>query len=1142
MSRFSLAVCAVLLAVVPAVAQQGRGSISGTVTDATGAAVPNTIISIVNTGTNASFPAKSNETGDYFAPSVPVGAYTITAEAAGFKKEVRTGITLQVDQHAEVDFHLEVGATAESIEVHGDATLVDTSSATVGKVVENRRIADLPLNGRNVLALVMLTPGVKSQGGPTNSGFADRGITLSATSINGGPSALNSLLIDGGNNNDSYMADVNVNPTVDAVQEFKVQSNVMSAEFGFTAGGVINMVTKSGTNNPHGTLYEFFRNNALDARRAFTAFKEPYRYNQFGGALGGPVVLPKIYNGKDRTFFFFNYEEWRYVHSQSNILSVPTVEQRGGDFSNLRDASGKLITVYDPNTTRANPSGSGFVRDAFPNNAIPTSRFDPVSVKMLQFWPTPNRTPSNAFTNSNNWIGQVGENRSMRQWTLKGDHRVSDKNAISARYSYYRHFNDNGIASALPDPNVRERLDSYQNHNMVVTDTHTFTPTLLNEFRVDVARQYFPFQGYSYNQGWPQKLGLPSDFPPYSLPRTVVDGLPGFGAFTVGLRGQLTWQFFEMATLIRANHSIKFGADIRILQANNYQREVPSGQFNFTAGLTGNPQSQAGTGSGLATFLLGDVATSSFTAYAGESEQGWSSSYFVQDDWKVTRRLTLNLGLRYDLQPPGHERHDGTSNFSPFVKNPDNGLMGRMTYAGVDYGSTFLATRNTDFGPRIGFAYDLFGDGRTVIRGGYAIFYPQIFYRDFFGNTAGFANTTTSYNPPGGNTNLPAFQFQYGLPSPYIQPLGSKLGPSAFLGQGVTWDQANEKNPRSQQWNIGIQKQLPGQWMIDAAYSGNKVNNLVSGSYEYNSIDPANYSLGLSLQDQVPNPYVGLVSGSLGAATIQRLQSLKPYPYYSSVSVRNPHLGESYYNALLFSAEKRFSQGVSFLVSYTKSKLISDSVVTPMNFGNVEQSGIVGYQNGKYDRRAERSLDPTDVSDRLIMSGVFELPFGKGRRFSSSSRVVNGFIGGWQMNLIGTLQTGNPVPISGANNNLATRPNSTGKSAKIDNPTAEHWFDTSVFVNPPSYTYGNLSRTLPDVTQPGVVNFDLSMIKDTSIVEKLKLQFRAEAFNFVNHTNLGLVNGSFSPGPTGHNQSATFGTITSARDPRIIQLGMKLIF
>ncbi len=1131
-----------LIFALPVAAQQGRGTISGNIADSSGASVPGAAISAVNVGTNATFPTVSNDTGYYILPALPVGAYTVTAEKAGFKKDLRSGITLQVDQHAKVDFRLEVGTATESVEVTGEAPLVDTGSATLGKVIESRRINDLPLNGRNVLALVLLTPGVKSQAGPTNSGFADRGITLSATSINGGPSALNSLIIDGANNNTAYLADVNVNPTVDAVEEFKVQSNVMSAEFGFTAGGVVNMVTKSGTNQPHGTLYEFFRNNALDARRAFTASKEPYRYNQYGGAVGGPVYIPKIYNGKDRTFFFFNYEEWRYVHSQSNILSVPTPEQRAGDFSNLRDATGRLITIYDPNTTVANPNGSGFVRTPFNGNVVPPNRFDPVAMKMLQFYPLPNRTPSNAFTNSNNWIGQVGEHRQMRQWTAKGDHRFSDKNSFSTRFTYYKHFNDNGIASALPDPNVRERLDNYENRNAVLIDTHTFTPSVLNEVRVSIARQHFPFTGFSYNQGWPQKLGLPADFPPYSLPRTVVDGLPGFGAFTVGLRGSLAWQIFEMATVIRGNHLFKFGADGRILNANNYQREVPSGQFNFTAALTGNPQSQAGTGSGLATFLLGDVATSTFIAYAGESEQGYSTSFFAQDDWKVTRRLTVNLGLRYDYQAPPHERHNGTSNFNPFAINPNNGLAGRMEYASVNYGNTFQAPQYLNFGPRVGFAYDVTGHGRTVVRGGYSIYYPQIFYRDSFGNTAGFANTTTAYNPPGGNSNLPAFQFKNGLPAPFIQPLGPALGPSAFLGQGVTWDQTNEKYPRSQQWNLGVQKQLPGQWVIDAAYSANKVNNLISGSYEYNVIDPSNYSLGLALQDQVPNPYAGKVAGSLGGATISRIQLLKSYPYYSSVSVRNPHLGESIYNSFLLSVEKRFAHGVAFLASYTKAKLISDSVVTPENFGNVEQSGIVGYQNGRYNRAAERSLDPTDVADRLIMSGIFELPFGRGKRFSSGSGLVNRVIGGWQLNLIGTLQTGNPVPITGANNNLATRPNSTGQSAKLDNPTAEHWFNTSVFVNPPLYTFGNVSRTLPDVRQPGDVNFDLSVTKDTMIVERLKLQFRAEMFNVPNHTNLGLVNSSFGAGPNGLNQSSTFGTITSARDPRIIQLGLKLVF
>ncbi|MBI4890969.1 MAG: TonB-dependent receptor, partial [Acidobacteria bacterium] len=707
-------VLALVLAVAaPLCAQQGRGSISGTITDASGAAVPAAAVRIVNTGTNASFSAATNEEGYFTAPALTVGSYTVSVEKQGFKKINRTGITLEVDQRIQLNIQLEVGATAEAIEVTGEDPLVDTGSATVGKVVENRRITDLPLNGRNALALVMLTPGVKSQAGPTNSGFVDRGVALSAISINGGPSSLNSFVLDGGNNNSSYLADVNVNPTVDAVQEFKVQSNVMSAEFGFTAGGVVNIVTKSGTNQYHGIGTYFIRNDAFDARRAYTASKEMFRYHQYGGTIGGPVQLPKLYNGKDKTFFFFNYEGWRNVRTRSNILTVPTDEQRGGNFSRLFDATGKQIVIYDPATTIANPGGSGFVRTPFAGNTLPANRLDPVSKNILQFYPLPNQAPSNAFTNSNNWIGQVDEKRDMNQYTGKFDHRFGDKNSFSARYLYYKHFNNNGFSSAWPDPNMRQRLDSYLNHNLVASDTHSFTPTLLNEFRVSVARQAFPFQAYSYGQGWPQKLGLPSSVPGDTLPRWD-NGLTAPGAFTVGLRGATTWQFFDMATKIIGGHTLKLGADVRVQQANNYQREVPSGSFSFSGGLTNNPQSPTGTGNSFATFMLGSVSGASLIRYGGESEAAKSYSIFFQDDWKVTRRLSLNLGMRWDYQQWPFERNSGTSNFDPFATNPLTKLPGRMEYAGIDYGRTPFSPIYNNFGPRVGFAYDMFGDGRTI--------------------------------------------------------------------------------------------------------------------------------------------------------------------------------------------------------------------------------------------------------------------------------------------------------------------------------------------------------------------------------------------------------------------------------------------
>lgn len=1132
---------ALLLATgLPLIAQQGRGSISGTVTDSLGAAVPGVDIRITNTGTSAVFSTVTNESGYFTAPALQIGSYSVSAEKQGFKKIQQSGITLQVDQRISLSLQLEIGAVAESVEVYGEAALVDSGSATVGKVIENRRIAELPLNGRNALALVMLTPGVKSQAGPTNSGFADRGIALSAMSINGGPSSLNSFVLDGGNNNSAFLADLNVNPTVDAVEEFKVQSNVMSAEFGFTAGGVVNIVTKSGANELHGNLSYFIRNDAFDARRTFAAFKEPFRYHQYGGSLGGPVFVPKFYDGRNRSFFFFNYEGWVNRRFQSNILTVPIEEQRQGNFGRLFDATGRLITIYDPNTTTANPAG-GFLRTPFANNVIPTNRLDPVSVAMLQFYPLPNRAPNNAFTNTQNWIGQVAEKRDMNQYTTKVDHRFTDNNSLSFRYLYYKHFNDNGFFSALPDPNVRNRLDDYLNHNFLLNDTHTFSPTLLNEFRVSVARQAFPFQAYSFGQDWPSKLGLPASFPQETLPR-VNNGLQAFGAFTVGLRGATTWQFFDMITKITGGHTLKIGADVRVHQANNYQREVPSGSFNFAAGLTQNPQSPVNTGSSFATFLLGAVSSADVTRYAGQSAAGKSYSIFVQDDWRATRRLTLNLGLRWDYQQWPFERNNGVSNFNPFATNPLTGLPGRMEYAGVDYGRVPYEPIYNNFGPRVGLAYDVFGDGKTVFRAGYSIFYPQIFYRDFFGNTAGFANTNTSYLPPNNNTNLPAFRFRDGLPFAPTEPLGASLGPSFLLSQGVNWDEGSQKVPMSQQWTASIQRQLPGQVLIDAAYSANRGTNLVANGYDYNQLDPRYQSLGLALQDQVANPYRGLVPGALGGATISRAQSLRPFPYYTGVTVRNPTLGSSIFHAFLLSVEKRLASGFAILGSYTFGKQISDSAVVPINFGSVEVGGAQGYQNGLYDRRSERSVDPTDVSNRLVISGIYELPFGRGKAIAPSNAFLNKVVGGWQVNVISTMQGGLPLVVRGANNFLANRPNSTGVSAKLDNPTAARWFDTTQFVNPPNFTFGNLGRTLPDVRSPGILNFDVSLIKDTAITEKLRAQFRAEAFNVENRTNLGAPNTSFSPGPDGRNQSATFGTITSSRDPRIIQFGLRLVF
>jgi len=1123
-----------LLIVAALHAQQGNGIISGTVTDSQGAVVAGAKVEVRNVGTNTVVRTATNEVGFFRTPPVAVGAYQVTAEQDGFKRVVRSGVTLQVDQTAVVNITLEVGGVAETVEVVGEAPLVDTTSATVGTVVENRRIQELPLNGRNALALVMLTPGVRSPMGPAYSGFADRGTNMAVISINNGPTAMNDQLLDGNHNVLSWMSDVSIPPAVDAVEEFKVQSGSMSAEFGYTAGGVINLVTKSGTNAFRGTVYEFLRNDKFDARNTFADRKPKLRYNQFGGSLGGPVR-------RDKTFFFSNLEEYRLRQGSPAITTVPTARERTGDFSKTQSANGDLIPIYDPATTRANPSGSGVVRDLFVGNRIPTARLDPVSQNMLVLYPLPNRTPTSVYTNAQNYQRIVVKPTDSWQWHAKIDHRFGDRNAMFARVSWVSH--KTVLTSTLPG-DMLGRNDEMGNKNIVLSDTHTFSPTLINEFRVGVTRQSFIFADASYGQGWPQKLGLPNNVPSDVMPILSVSGIAGIGNGVVGNRGTLNWNFQDALTKIRGHHTIKFGLEHRLFRANNTQTSYPSGSYSFSATLTGNPQRQAGTGYAVATMVLGSVSGANVDKVQGVSFQGYASSFYVQDDWNATRRLTVNLGLRHDFQQQPVERYDRLTNFD-MAGMSKSGLRGRSVYAGVDgQPRQWRNEDHNDFAPRVGLAWDLFGKGKSVLRAGYGLYYPLIFFIGSFENQGrGFTQLATSYMPPGRDSNYPAFQFKDGLPYAPLPPLGVRGGDDAFLGQYVDVTESNGGTPQSHQWDLSFQQQLPGRWLVDATYSGHRGTHVIAKLYDINQMDFQYLALGQALFDKVPNPYAGIVPAelALGATTITRQQSLLPYPYYTAVRNLYPHIGSYISHLLMLRAEKRMRTGLTLLFSYTTGKLISDSVRVPMEYGDNAEDMYV-FQNGKYNRRAERSVDPQDVSQRAVVSGLYELPFGSRRRWKPSNAVANKLVSGWQIGTIGTMQTGLPITVRGANNYAADRPNSTGISAKLDNPTRNRWFDRTQFVNPPNFTFGNVGRAIPDVRGPGTVNWDISLMKKTDITERYTLQFRAEAFNFLNHVNLGQPNDSFVAGADGKNSSSSFGVITSARDARVIQFGLKLVF
>ncbi|MDX1982089.1 MAG: carboxypeptidase regulatory-like domain-containing protein [Bryobacteraceae bacterium] len=1141
-------------AVLCANAQSALGTLTGTVTDPQGATVPGVEVIATNTATNLRYQGVTTDSGVYVLGNLPAGPYEIAATASGFKQVRRTGLTLEVAQRLRVDFLLEIGNVADRVDVVAELPRVQTEDSSLSTVVERKRIEQLPLNGRHVFNLVKIVGGVTPRS-KTTDGFAEiNNQTFSQMRINGGPAYGNQFMLDGVSNTAAVHNEISVVPLADAVEEFRVETNSLKAEYGQTAGGVINAVTKSGTNEFHGSLYEFLRNDSLDARNAFATqpdrrtgrIKQVLRYNQYGGTAGGPVLIPKLYNGRDRTFFFAGYEQWKWRSTGSpRIGTVATPLERSGDFSNTRDARGNVLPLFDPATTAANPAGSGFIRQPLPGNIVPRSRMDPLSLRVLEYMPLPNATPTDAFTNTNNLVSLVGSTSDQGVTNLRVDHRFTDKDTVYVRYSGSRNTrNDRGWGLGAADPAARD--DQRDNHNGTLNYTKTITATLLNELRGGVTRQWLPFLHPSFDQEWPKKLGHPAIIPQDAFPPAQISGLLTIGnaSFSGGLRAQQVTQISDSLTWIRGRHNFKAGMDLRWWRLSFINRLNPSGNFTFTPALTGNPQQPAGTGFGLATYLLGEVSGGSLGIRPFFQFRAVPFATYFQDDWKITRTLTLNLGMRYDLSLGPTEMHNRHTNFDPFARNPETGMAGVLNYAGSSEPAQFVDRDNNNFGPRIGFAWDPRGNGRTAIRAGYGLIYTQLESGNIVPdntNALGFSVDTPFVAAGGGPFR--AFRFSEGPPS-IIQPQGPAGGPSAFRGLDVRYQDRNAPSPYLQQWNFTIQQALPGGWIVSGTYAGSKGTKLFGGNYDLNDLHPQYFSLGLALQDQVANPYFGQIrSGALSGQRVSRSQLLRPFPDYTNITTWALTNLASSYHSFQMNLEKRFSRGLSMLVSYTNSKLITEC--SAIGGGNSGNSCEGEYRLGYINRRLDRAIDQDDVSQRLVVSGVYELPVGRGKALGGGlSRLANGILGGWQVNGIGTFQTGQPLAVRGSNNFTGIPYPDVVRDPTLPSGdrTPVRWFDTDAFRNPADFTIGNAPRTLPTTRGPGLADISFSLFKTFSFLERFRLETRWEMFNAINTVNYNNPNVSFSPNRTGQNINANFGRITSALEPRRMQLGLRLAF
>lgn len=1061
-----------LLAVPLAVfGQSSTASLTGIVRDASGGVVPNATVRATNTGTNAEFQATSNADGQYSIRALPVGMYKLTVEAAGFKRHETSGIRLQVDDVARVDATLDIGATVETVNVTGAVVPVDTETSTLRTVVDQKRIEELPLNGRNATQLMRLVAGVTSDPrADVTSGTTYPGVT--PVSVNGGRSNTTNYVLDGANNNDHYTNAPNPMPNPDALQEFSVQTNNFSAEFGRNSGAVVNAVTKSGTNELHGSAFEFLRNNALNATNYFAPVRNGERQtdglkrNQFGATLGGPVWIPKLYNGKDKTFFFFSYQGTRQRQLSFNSPAVvPSAAMRAGDFSAL---SGQL----------RNP----FTGGTYGNKQIPVSDMSPISLAILQHIP---------LAASGNTVPIVVPNNfDEDQWMARGDQQIGSNNRLSVRW--FRSFGETPAYLDQSNYLAQNTGRTWLNQSVSLTDTHTFSPTVVNQF-------LFSFNRTDGNNVpiYPDKsftdLGVniyTDDKPQWYVSVAGYWGTLNTGDTNRFLRDEYQWS--DIVRWTKGTHQISFGGEFGRGADDVTNNFRANGRFTFNGG------SAPFTGDSFADFLIGKFQSIQQGAGEYRNTRFNRAAMFIDDGWKITPRFTLNLGVRWEPYLPYTDLNNRIATWHPGQQSQRyvNSPLGVVFAGDPNVPKGGFNTVWNNFAPRTGFAWDVLGNGKLSVRGGYGVFFddPGTIAWNNQGDQAPFGTVVTL---DGSNGNS--------LANPYagtINPFPSSLNPpsDAYFPQYSSQYLAspNMRNPYMQSWNLTVERQIIGNFVLRGSYVGSKGTNLVS----IRELNPALYAPGVTT-----------------STTNQR----RVYaPGLGSTAIVEPG-GNSEFHAFQITAERRYAKGFSVLANYQFGKSIDEASANKGTGQNVTDPTTRSFDRGRSD------FDRTHVFN---FSGLWELPI------HFHNRAVNAIAGGWNLNAIVSLISGYPFTIGSGVDNAR---NGTGGQRAIlvgnpyfagDRSTSDmitQYLNKAAFAANPIGTMGTLGRNVYE--GPGFSNIDLGLAKHFRITERITTTFRFEAFNSLNRTNFDL--------PTATLNSGNFMKITTAADPRILQFALR---